>query len=148
MKKIPKLMIVVVVAGVVAAGVWLLQSRRNAEEKPGVVTSTSSAVTTEQIQAIVGRWRRPDGGYVIDIRGLDATGRLVVAYYNPRPINVSKAQVVQSPRGLHVFIELRDEGYPGATYRLDYDRDTDSMTGVYFQPSINQSFDVVFVREP
>jgi type II secretory pathway pseudopilin PulG len=146
-RKLLTFVIVVVIAAVVVAGVWLLRSRRAAEEKPSTETSKSTAVTSEQVQTLVGRWRRPDGGYIIDIRGLDPAGNLEVAYYNPRPINVSQAQVVQSPKGLHVFIELRDKGYPGATYRLDYDSNNDSMTGVYFQPSVNQSFDVVFVRE-
>jgi uncharacterized protein (DUF2147 family) len=103
-------------------------------------------VTPEQVDTIVGRWRRTDGGYVIDIRGLDAAGNLNVAYYNPKPINVSQGEVVQSAKGLHVFIELRDTGYPGATYRLDYDSAKDTMTGVYHQPSVDQSFHVVFVR--
>ena len=145
-KKFPTLLIIVVIAAVVVAGGWLLRNRQAAEEKPGTGGSTSADVTSEQVQTIVGRWRRPDGGYIIDIRGLDAAGNLEVAYYNPRPINVSQAHVVQSPKGLHIFIELRDEGYPGATYRLDYDGDNDTMTGIYFQPSVNQSFDVVFVR--
>jgi hypothetical protein len=145
-KKLPTLLIVVVIAAVVVAGVWLLRSRWTAEEKPGTGRSKSAAVTSEQVETIVGRWRRPDGGYIIDIRGLDAAGDLEVAYYNPRPINVSLAQVVESPDGLHIFIELRDTGYPGATYRLDYDSDKDMLTGVYHQPSVNQSFDVIFVR--
>jgi hypothetical protein len=146
-KKLSALVIVVVIAAAVVVGVLMLQNRQAAEEKPGTAKSTSSVVTPEQVQTIVGRWRRPDGGYIIEIGGLDVAGNLDVAYYNPRPINVSQAQVVQSPKGLHIFIELRDKGYPGATYRLDYERDNDTMTGIYFQPSVNQSFDVVFVRE-
>ena len=138
---------VVVIAAAVTVGLWFFRGRRAANDQPVTGRATPTAVTAEQVQSIVGRWRRPDGGYVIDIRGLDPAGRLDVAYYNPRSINVSQTEVVQTPRGLHIFIELRDEGYPGATYRLDYDRDSDAMTGIYFQPSVNQSFNIVFVRE-
>jgi len=142
----PVLLVVVLVAVVVVAGVWWLRSGRDTEGEPGTGGSKSAAVTVEQVELIVGRWRRTDGGYIIDIRGLDAAGNLMVAYYNPRPINVSQAQVVKSTEGLHVFIELRDTGYPGATYRLDFDGDKDVLTGLYHQPSVNQTFDVVFAR--
>ena len=60
---------------------------------------------------------------------------------------MSQSEVVQIPGGLHIFVELRDRGYAGATYRLDYDAARDVMTGLYYQPSAGQ-FDVVFVREP
>jgi hypothetical protein len=39
-----------------------------------------------------GRWVRPDGGYVIEVRDAQAGGRLDAAYFNPRPINVSRAE--------------------------------------------------------
>jgi hypothetical protein len=42
--------------------------------------------------------------------------------------------------------ELRDLNYPGATYNLTYDPGSDQLRGVYFQPALNQSFDVAFVR--
>ena len=95
-KKLPAIVIVVVIAAGVVAGVWFLQSRQASEEKPDSGVATSAAVTPERFQAIVGRWRRPDGGYIIDIRGLDSAGNPDVAYYNPRPINVSRTQVVAS----------------------------------------------------
>jgi hypothetical protein len=38
-----------------------------------------------------GRWVRPDGGYVIEIREAQAGGGPDAAYLNPRPINVSRA---------------------------------------------------------
>ena len=142
----PAILVVVLVAVVVVAGVWWLRSGRDTEGKPDAGGSTAAALAAEQVELIVGRWRRTDGGYIVDIRGLDAAGNLMVAYYNPRPINVSQAQVVKSTEGLHIFIELRDTGYPGATYRLDFDGDKDVLTGLYHQPSVNQTFDVIFVR--
>ncbi len=41
---------------------------------------------------IEGRWRRPDGGYVLDIRKIRPDGAIDAAYLNPRPVNVGKAQ--------------------------------------------------------
>ena len=145
-KKVPAILIVVVSVVVVVAGVWLLRHRSAAEGEPIADASRAAAVTPEQLDTIVGHWRRPDGGYIIDIRGFDTAGNLQVAYYNPRPINVSQAVIEQSASGLHLFIELRDTGYAGATYRLDYDVTRDVMTGVYYQPSALQSFEVIFVR--
>jgi len=146
-KKAPAILIAVVIVVVVAAGVWLVRKQSGAEGEPNASAPRTATVTAEQVDAIVGRWRRTDGGYVIEIRGIDTAGKLKVGYYNPNPINVSRSVVEQSTGGLHVFVELRDTGYPGATYRLDYDATRDTMTGLYYQPTAGQSFDVVFVRE-
>ena len=93
-----------------------------------------------------GRWRRPDGGYVIDIKAIDSTGKVDASYYNPNPIRVSKAEVTKEGDTTKVFIELRDTGYPGCAYTLTYDLKTDQLRGVYFQAAIQQNFDVVFFR--
>ena len=67
-------------------------------------------------------------------------------YFNPRPINVSRAEASQEGTTTKVFIELRDTNYPGSTYTLTYDPQSDQLKGVYFQAALQQSFDVVFVR--
>jgi len=144
--RLPAIAIVVVVAAVIVAALWVLRARWTAEDDTRTGRSTSAGITSEQVKPIVGRWRRPDGGYIIEIRGLLSGGNLDVGYFNPRSINVAQAQVVQGADGLSIFIELRDTGYPGATYSLEYDGGNDVLTGIYFQPSVNQSFDVVFDR--
>jgi uncharacterized protein (DUF2147 family) len=93
-----------------------------------------------------GRWRRPDGGYVIEIKEIDDKGKMVAAYFNPRPIKVSRAEASQEGTTTKVFIELRDTNYPGSTYTLTYDPQSDQLQGVYFQAALQQSYDVVFVR--
>jgi hypothetical protein len=93
-----------------------------------------------------GRWIRPDGGYVVEIKEIDAQGKMAATYFNPRPINVSRAEAVLEKATIKVFIELRDINYPGATYNLTYDSERDQLKGAYFQPALQQSFDVVFVR--
>jgi uncharacterized protein (DUF2147 family) len=93
-----------------------------------------------------GRWLRPDGGYVLEIRDVDAKGKMDAAYLNPRPINVAKAEATRPGPALRVFVELSAPGYPGSTYALTYDPKSDQLTGVYFQAVIGQRFEVVFVR--
>lgn len=68
------------------------------------------------------------------------------AYLNPRPIHVGRAEASQKGTTAEVFIELRDEGYPGSTYTLVYDPGQDMLSGIYFQAALGQSFQVNFVR--
>ena len=96
---------------------------------------------------LTGRWLRPDGGYIIEIRSIGADGRMDAAYLNPRPINVARAEASWNKGQQEVFIELQDTGYPGSTYTLDYHPDQDAFTGVYFQAILKQAFEVVFVRQ-
>jgi hypothetical protein len=102
--------------------------------------------TDKERAKLTGRWMRPDGGYVLEIRGVMRDGTVDAAYYNPRPINVSDAQLSRREKKYYLFIELRDTGYPGATYDLIYDESEDVLIGVYYQPAIDQRFEVVFVR--
>lgn len=97
-------------------------------------------------QKLKGRWARPDGGYVIEIREVSAGGRMEARYFNPMPVTVSKAEAGQENDTLKIFIELRAPGYPGSTYDLKYDPVTDRLQGVYHQAAIRQDFDVVFIR--
>ena len=102
-----------------------------------------------QASRLVGRWLRPDGGYVLEVRAVDpATGRMDVAYLNPRPIHVAQAEAKQVEGRLSVFVELQDVNYPGSTYRLTYLQPQDKLFGTYYQPAADQSFDVEFVRIP
>ena len=93
-----------------------------------------------------GRWMRSDGGYILSVKEVDPGGKMDAAYYNPRPINVSKAQATLEKETLNVFIELRDTGYPGSTYTLSYDPKNDQLGGLYYQAAIQQRFNVIFVR--
>jgi len=96
---------------------------------------------------LTGRWLRPDGGYVIEIRSAQTNGVLDAAYFNPRPINVSRAEWRREDGRLQVFIELRDANYPGSTYTLRYAPQQDRLVGDYFQAVHQQTFDVKFVRQ-
>ena len=42
-----------------------------------------------------GRWLRPDGGYILEIKAVDASGKIDAAYFNPKPINIAKAEATR-----------------------------------------------------
>jgi hypothetical protein len=99
-------------------------------------------------RALSGRWLRPDGGYILDIRDVDARGKIDAVYLNPRPIPVARAEATRDSSTLNLFVELRAPGYPGSTYTLTYDPKRDQLTGIYFQAALQQRFDVVLMRMP
>jgi len=96
---------------------------------------------------LVGKWVRTDGGYVLELGDPSPDGLLKAAYFNPRPINVSRAEWKVQDDQLRAFVELRDVGYPGSTYTLAYRPATDRLVGIYFQAALRQQFDVEFERK-
>lgn len=118
-------------------------SECSAQTKKDTATETKGKKGFEVLE---GRWLRPDGGYIIQIRSVDAAGKMDAGYFNPRPINVSRAQVTKESGKTKVFVELNDVGYPGSTYTLTYDAKDDVLRGIYYQAAMKQSFDVYFTR--
>ncbi len=110
-------------------------------------TATATEVRPD-FQKLKGRWVRPDGGYVLEIRNLAGAGPIDAAYFNPNPIKVSRAEVSREGPVMKVFVELRDVNYPGCTYNLKYVPQIDQLVGVYFQAAMQESFDVAFERMP
>ena len=106
----------------------------------------TSASEQPDTQRLIGRWARPDGGYVLEVREVRKDGSLKAAYFNPRPIIVAKAVWHQKDGTLTVFVELRDVNYPGSTYTLQYDPASDRLKGAYFQAVEKQTFAIEFVR--
>ena len=96
---------------------------------------------------IEGKWLRPDGGYVLELSDAKSEGKLKAAYFNPRPINVGKAEWRSMDDRIQVFVELQDVNYPGSTYTLIYDPKHDRLNGYYYQAVVKGTFDVVFVRK-
>ncbi len=110
----------------------------------------ASAIDTvygADFQPLMGRWQRTDGGYIIEIRGIDTDGKIKAGYFNPRPINVSRAQAAMYQEHIKIELELRDVGYPGSRYTLIYDQSKDRLIGFYYHAVSGQNFDVVFVRQ-
>jgi hypothetical protein len=135
------LVAVVIVAG---AAFWWLKPRPQESQPPS--QPAVAAVARPEFQKLKGRWRRPDGGYVIDVKNVDESGRMDASYANPRPIHVAKAEASQEGAATKIFIELRDVNYPGSTYDLTYDPQTDRLAGIYYQAALQQSFEVFFIH--
>lgn len=136
-----------------SAAVLLSSCSRHSESAPPPRSSSpsnqvSASTTTAkpQFEKLKGKWLRPDGDYVVHIKEVAPDGKLEVGYFNPGPINVSKAAAIEDHGETKVFIELRDEGYPGCTYSLTYDTKNDQLFGTYYQASMQQTFDVAFDR--
>ena len=100
--------------------------------------------------ALQGNWIRPDGGYVIIIRGINSIGTLDATYFNPNlnpgQLPFARAEAALNGGTLNAFFELRAGGYAGSTYTLTYDPGRDQLMGVYFQAPAQQKFNVVFIR--
>jgi len=139
------------------------QSRHQQSEKPRgrrrfligltvvVVVGIVAAVTLLRganagFEKLNGRWLRLDGGYVLDIRAVDPSGKIDAIYLNPNPINIAKAEATRDGSKLNVFVEFRAPNYPGSTYTLTYDPQQDQLKGIYFQAVQQQRFNVNFVR--
>lgn len=156
-------LIVTLVVGVaiMAALLFLILPRDNQQPAardvaPAIPAAAAPTAVQDQVSpptvpksgldALRGKWSRPDGGYIIDIASVNNNGKLDASYFNPRRINVAKAEASQDGTALRVFIELRDVNYPGSTYNLTYEPDSDSLRGIYYQALQQQQFEVVFVR--
>ena len=109
-------------------------------------TAPPAAVSESPFGVLQGRWVRPDGGYMITIKGADASGRLDAAYANPNPLPFSRAEATRDGNTIKLFFELRAGGYNGSTYTLTYDPASDTLKGVYFQAIAQQKFDIYFMR--
>jgi hypothetical protein len=142
--------IAIVALGAAGLGYYLLGPGRATHGPPAPVAAAQPGATAAApaltFQSLKGRWLRQDGGYIIEIRDVDAAGKLNAAYFNPQPIKVSRAEASQDSGAIKVFIELRDVGYPGSTYTLTYEPASDQLKGAYFQAALRQTYDVVFVR--
>ncbi len=128
-------------AAVIALGFWWW------EFKPADIFLAANPNASERtFQKLKGRWQRQDGGYVLEIKSIAADGSMEAAYFNPKSIHVAKAEASRDGDATKVFIELRDVNYPGSTYSLTYDAESDQLTGIYYQAVERQRFPVAFER--
>ena len=67
------------------------------------------AVVKSDFQKLKGKWVRPDGGYMLEIKKVADDGKIDATYLNPQPINVSQAAVSSQAGQIMVFVELRDQ---------------------------------------
>jgi len=111
-----------------------------------VEAEVPTAKSESSFSTLLGLWVRPDGGYLIGIRGVDTGGKLDAAYANPHHLLFAKAEASREGDTIKVFLELRAGGYNGSTYDLTYDPADDVLRGVYYQAVARQQFDIYFER--
>ncbi len=100
-----------------------------------------------QFDRLVGRWLRPDGGYVLQVSGVAEDGTATVSYFNPRSIRVATAQARREGADIGLVVKFDDANYRGSTYTLAYDPTSDQLKGNYFQAAEGANFDVYFTRQ-
>lgn len=120
---------------------------RKAAPPPARTPAESATDVPTEYRPLLGEWIRPDGGYVLAVTDIADDGEATVGYFNPRPINVERAEARSENDEAGLFVELQDRNYPGSTYTLVYDSEGDQLVGVYFQALQRASYDVVFVRK-
>ena len=108
---------------------------------------TVYAAEQPDFKVFVGEWVRPDGGYIIRVRDTKPDGSVDAGYFNPKEINIAEANVSVWKGLSKLFIKLQDEGYPGSTYTLYYYAEKDALAGFYYQASMKQTFEVVFMKK-
>ncbi len=144
-RKIPRAVFILVAFCVVAVFCfWRWKS--SGSDVPASALTVSETTAKPEFAKLNGRWIRPDGGYIVEIKGVDSGGRIEAAYFNPSPIYVSRAEASMDSGAIKVFIELRAPNYPGSTYTLAYDPEGDQLQGIYYQALEQQTYEVVFER--
>jgi hypothetical protein len=112
------------------------------------VKKVVSRELTAEFERLKGKWQRPDGGYVIELRELLPGNQVAAGYFNPGPINVGEAKIFSENGFTKIFVKLQDKNYPGSTYTLIYDGASDQLRGIYFQAVQGAEYQVQFVRLP
>lgn len=135
------------VASVLALACLLIACGKPA---PPVPTNAPPAASNaaNPCELLLGRWERPDGGYILELRSVDTNGLLNAVYLNPKPIHVEHAEASTTGPLTKLTVLLRDTGYPGCLYTLTYDDKSDQLVGLYFQASMQQTYEVAFTRLP
>lgn len=111
-----------------------------------VCLSALSLPVCAEDAGFLGKWVRPDGGYILEIKAVKPDGTVDAAYFNPSPIPVESAKLesVGGEQELHVV--LRGAGYPGSTYTLKSAEGGKKLVGNYFQATLKENFAIYFER--
>jgi len=108
-------------------------------------SSTSNRKVVNK-NSLLGDWVRTDAQYLIKILKVNDDGTMTAQYFNPKPINVGRANWEQSYGNLKITVEMRDVNYPGSMYTLSYLPDRDMLAGEYYQAVEGLTFYVEFLR--
>jgi len=139
LKKIKRFQSITIILAVIIIAINFLSCKDSTEKVSKLINKIDKSL-------LVGNWLRTDADYLIKIKSINDDGTLEAQYFNPKPINIGKANWVASNSDLKVVVELRDENYPGSTYTLNYLADKDILAGDYFQAVEGITFYVEFAR--
>ena len=81
------------------------------------------------VEQFAGEWTRSDGTYKLLITV--ESGKAVAQYFNPAAINVESTSVKEADDYLSLKIVLRDQGYNGSNYELQYIPEYRFLVGIY-----------------
>ena len=143
------LSLVVGILAIAAIGFLLLSRPSPAPEGQNQTAPMPQATETASLYgALLGRWLRTDGDYLLDVRAIDGTGKAQVDYFNPRPIHVARAEASREGDDLKLLVILEDVGYPGSYYTLAWSPADKRLIGEYYQATLQETFEVTFTRMP
>jgi len=112
-----------------------------------IIVMSSASAKGQDFGVLTGDWVRSDGNYSLRVQNVDQEGSVNVTYFNPNPIHVAEANVSLWKDMVKLFVKLQDKGYPGSTYTLYYFEEKDALAGFYFQATMGQTYEVVFMRK-
>ena len=153
MKRIKiKTQIPLLLFAVIAIFVFSCNETEEKNKKTDVEDTSSKTVSPQQEtiadkNILVGEWTRTDAAYQIKITELLNDGTMKADYFNPKSINVASALWTFTDGVLKIYIELRDENYPGSNYTLTYLPDKDQLVGKYFQAVESATYNIAFTRK-
>lgn len=112
-----------------AVGLWRPWQRRTSSPSPPQAIGQSGPLPGWG--RLVGRWLRPEGGYLLEIRLVVSDGQVQVAGFKPSPIHGARAEAAGQADAWKLLVELGDVNYLGCIYRLRYHAATETLEGVY-----------------
>ena len=112
---------------------------------PAVCLGAGSSGISFDMLAMQGVWVRSDAPYRLEI-SQGEKGELEAKYFNRKYINVEETTTASENGAQMILVKLKDVNYEGSFYVLRYERDNDSLVGIYVHGASNQRFKVWFSR--
>ena len=112
----------------------------------GTGQAQNLGIYSPELLAMQGRWVRNDAPYIIELRQ-NQSHKLQASYFNPRPIHVEETETAKKDGLQYVMIKLQDVNYEGSVYLLNYNREQDTLQGIYLHGGSGQRFQVSFSRQ-
>lgn len=106
-----------------------------------------SCSNNSNVEDIKGKWVRPDGGYILEISEILDDKNLKASYFNPSDIKISVATYEVVKGDIKIHIEFDHKDYRGSKYNLTYDTEKGILSGAYYQATMGQTYNIVFIRQ-